>query len=329
MSQLRLNPLNGRWVTVAIGRAARPGGFAPRRLPVQSVDDRPCPFCPGNEEATAPALETYGRDGSWSVRVVPNLYPAFSGRGPFTVTELSPIFTEAPAIGIHEVLVLSPSHTDGWGALSDKQAGLVMAAIRDRLEDHARLSDIRYTQTIVNHGREAGASLEHPHGQLLGIPFVPDELTAEQQHFAGFAAEHGGCLLCETIALEEKEDHRIVASTDRLAVICPYWSGVPFEMLVVPRFHEPHIAHATPADLVAVGRALRDALARLDSVVGDVAYNLVFHTAPHHDPGLYHWHVHVLPHITSQAGFEQGTGVMINIVAPEQAARELARSHPG
>lgn len=288
------------------------------------ADDRPCPFCPGNEEATAPALETYGRDGQWSVRVVPNLYPAFSGRGPFTVSEIGPIFTEAPAIGIHEVLVLSPSHTDGWGELSDKQAGLVMAAIRDRLEDHARLSDIRYTQTIVNHGREAGASVEHPHGQLLGIPFVPDELTAEQERFTRFAADHGGCLLCETISLEEREDHRMVVATDRLAVICPYWSGVPYEMLVVPRIHEPHLAHSTPADLVAVGRALRDALAKLDAVVGDVAYNIVFHTAPHHDHGLYHWHVHVLPHITSQAGFEEGTGVMINIVAPEQAAPQLA-----
>lgn len=328
MSQLRLNPLNGRWVTVAVERAARPGGFAPRRLPVQTSDDRPCPFCPGNEEATAPALETYGRDGQWSVRVVPNLYPAFSGRGPFTVTELGPIFTEAPAVGIHEVLVLSPDHHAGWGALSDKQAGLVMAAIRDRLEDHARLSGIRYTQTIVNHGREAGASVEHPHGQLLGIPFVPDELAAEQEHFASFAEVHGTCLLCETIAVEEHEHHRIVAATDRLVVVCPYWSGVPYEMLVLPRRHEPHLAHSAPADLVAVGRALRDVLARLDAVVGDVAYNLVFHTAPHHDRGRYHWHVHVLPHITSQAGFEEGTGVMINIVAPEQAAPQLAAARP-
>jgi UDPglucose--hexose-1-phosphate uridylyltransferase len=326
VSQLRLSPLNGRWVTVAVGRAARPGGFAPRRLPAPGTDDRPCPFCPGNEEATAPALETYGRDGHWQVRVVPNLYPAFSGRGPFATTELGPIFTEAPAVGIHEVLVLSPSHTDGWGGLDDKQAGLVMAAIRDRLEDHARLSDIRYTQTIVNHGREAGASVEHPHGQLLGIPFVPDEMTAEQERFSSFQATHGGCLLCETIAIEEKENHRVVAANDRYAVICPYWSGVPYEMLVLPRRHEAHLARSSPADLVGVARALRDALSRLCSVVGDVAYNIVIHTAPHHGNDLYHWHIHVLPHITSAAGFEEGTGVMINIVAPEQAAAELTTS---
>jgi UDPglucose--hexose-1-phosphate uridylyltransferase len=326
VSQLRLNPLNGRWVTVATGRAARPGGFAPRRLPVQSDPQRPCPFCPGNEEATAPALETYGRDGHWLVRVMPNLYPAFNGRGDLRVTELGPIFKEAPAVGVHEVLVLSPHHDRPWGALDDKQAGLAMAAIRDRVEDHARHAGVLYTQTIVNHGREAGASVEHPHGQLLGIPFVPGELAEELERLDAFERDHRSCLLCETIVVEEHANHRVVQANERVSVICPFWSGAPYEMLVLPRRHEAHLAHATPADLVAMGRAIRDALARLDRVVGDVAYNLVFHTAPHHHGGAYHWHVHVLPRMTSAAGFEEGTGVLINIVAPEQAAEQLTAS---
>ena len=192
MSQLRLNPLNGRWVTVATERASRPADFAPRRLPVETGPERPCPFCPGNEEATPPALETYGRDGDWLVRVVPNLYPAFSGSGPLTITELGPVFVQAPGNGIHEVLVIAPDHDLGWAELDDKQAGLVMAAIRDRLEDHGRQAAVRYTQSIVNHGREAGASLDHPHGQLLGIPFVPGELLDELDGFERFAAEHAG-----------------------------------------------------------------------------------------------------------------------------------------
>jgi len=322
VSQLRLNPLTDRWVTIAVDRASRSDVFAPRKLPVES-SERPCPFCPGNEEDTPPALETYARDGRWLVRVVPNLYPAFEGRGAFSVTHLGPLFAQAPGTGIHEVLVFSPEHRASWADLDDKQVGLTMAAIRDRMEDHARQSSVRYTQTIVNHGREAGASREHPHGQLLGIPFVPEELVAEARGFDGFMHRHGECLLCTTVRAELEQSHRVVHADDRVVVLCPYWSAAPFEMLVIPRAHEAHMAGAHPADLVAVGRAVRDALATLGALVGDVPYNLVLHTAPHHGEGLFHWHLHVLPRLTSVAGFEAGTGVLINIVAPETAAADL------
>jgi UDPglucose--hexose-1-phosphate uridylyltransferase len=321
MSQLRLNPLTGRWVTVSLDRMSRPGDVTLRQLAVEADPDRPCPFCPGNEGATPPALESYGTDGQWQVRVVPNLYPAFAGEDPMTVSNLGPVFTQATASGTHEVLVLSPVHNYGWADLDDKQAGLVMAAIRDRMEDHARHAFVRYTQAIVNQGREAGASLEHPHGQLLGIPFVPGEIADEE---AGFARFHGSCLLCTVLEAELDARHRVVVEDERCVVICPFWSGTPYEMLVIPRTHERHLEHAAPPDVVAVGRSLRSALGLLRERVGDIAYNVVFHTAPHHHENPYHWHVHVLPRVTSVAGFEQGTGVMINIIAPELAAQVLA-----
>jgi UDPglucose--hexose-1-phosphate uridylyltransferase len=199
----------------------------------------------------------------------------------------------------------------------------VIAAVRDRMEAHAEQDAVRYTQTIVNHGREAGASIEHPHGQLLGIPFVPDELLAEME---GFAASTEPCLLCTTVAEEEAAGHRVVLADDRVVALCPYWSATPYELLVVPRHHEPHLAEAAPVDLVAVSRAVRDVLGALGRLVGDAAYNLVFHTAPHDSADRFHWHVHVLPRLTSVAGFEAGTGVLINIVAPETAAADLRRA---
>jgi UDPglucose--hexose-1-phosphate uridylyltransferase len=321
VSQLRLNPLTGRWVTVAAERAARPGELISRQLPVETDPHRPCPFCPGNEEATPPALETYGPSGNWLIRVVPNLFPAFEGSEPMRVQNLGPVFTQAVASGVHEVLVLSPDHKASWADLDDKQAGLAMAAIRDRMEDHARRSTVRYTQAIVNAGREAGASLEHPHGQLLGIPFVPGEIAEEE---AGFRRFEGSCLLCTVAEAEVQAGHRVVLEDDRVVVVCPFWSGAPYEMLVIPRTHEIHLENTMPQDVVAVGRAVRDALRLLRAHAGDAAYNLVFHTAPHHHEGPFHWHVHIVPRLTSLAGFEQGTGVMINIVAPELAARHLS-----
>ena len=320
MSELRLNPLTGRWVTIATERAARPGEFTPTRLPVEADPNRPCPFCPGNEESTPPALETYGAEGSWLLRVVPNRYPAFSGDEPMAVTNLGPVFRQAPASGIHEVIVLSPQHEATFADLADAQVGLVMAAIRDRLEVHSRKPGVRYSQAILNHGREAGASLRHPHGQLLGIPFVPGEVAEEEAGFRRFA---GSCLLCTMIEAEVDAGWRVVYEDEHALVVCPFWSGTPYEMLALPKTHEGHLTDAKPGDLVAVGRAMRDCLVKLRDRVDDLAYNLVFHTLPHHHDDEFHWHVHLLPRVASVVGFEQGTGVLINIVAPEDAAATL------
>jgi len=287
---------------------------------VESDPTRACPFCPGNEESTPPALETYGPGGDWLVRVVLNLFPAFYGEEQMAVTHLGPVWSEAPAGGIHEILVFSPNHSGTWAGLGDEQAGLVMNAIHDRMRDHSSRSGLRYTQVIVNFGREAGASLEHPHGQLLAVPFVPGEIVEEVRGFSRFG---GGCLLCTTIEAETSVGHRVVIDHERVTVVAPYWSGSPYEMLVIPRACEEHLHEAAPRDLAAVGRAIRDALARLQKLHGDLAYNIVFHTAPFAHDSHFHWHAHLVPKLTTQAGFELGTGVMINIVAPEQAAQEL------
>ncbi len=340
MNELRWNPLSGQWVTIATERAARPSDFAPRFLPVEAEPGRPCPFCPGHEDEFPPALESYARDGEWLVRVVPNKYPAFRGTEPLALSVLGPVFTQAPASGIHEVLVLSPDHQRAWADLDDRQVALVMAAVRDRVEEHGRHAVVRNSLVVVNHGREAGASLEHPHGQLLGTPFVPEVVAQEAAAFGGF---DGSCLLCTTVEQERSEDHRVVVDGERAVALSPYWAGSPYELLVVPVAHDADLARSDPADVVAVGRALRDGLRRVRGLLGDVPYNLVLHTGPavqataagpavqateagpRDIDGRFHWHVHVVPRVTSVAGFEQGTGVLINIVAPELAAQQLAR----
>jgi UDPglucose--hexose-1-phosphate uridylyltransferase len=321
MSQLRLDPLTGRWVVISLDRGERPQALAHRALPVEADPARPCPFCPGHEESTPPALETYGPEGNWLVRVVPNLYPAFSGNEHMVVDHLGPVFTQAPASGIHEVLVLSPEHASTWADLSDSQAGLVMAAIRDRVAEHASVPGLRYSQAIVNSGREAGASIEHPHGQLLAMSFVPREISDEQ---AGFARFEGSCLLCTTIEAEEASPGmRTIAADEHAVVLCPFWSATAYEMLIIPRDHDAHLHRAAPAALAAVGRALRTALAALRQQLGDTAYNVVFHAAPFRSEAEFHWHVHIIPKVTTQAGFELGTGVPINICPPEEAAADL------
>lgn len=317
---MRLNQLTGRWVTIVESRAQRPTDFAARETRVEIPSGRPCPFCPGNEEATPPALETTDAGGSWTLRVIPNRYPAFEGDDTFAVQNLGPVHVQAEASGIHEVFVYSPEHADGLHLLSDSQVAAMMQALKRRFIDHAASPNVRYTQAIVNHGREAGASLAHPHGQLLGLPFVPGEILDEERAFARFA---GGCLLCTTIEAEVSTAERVVLENDDVVVVCPFWSGAPYELLILPREHSLHLQDASDTALEAVGRGLRDAIALLHRSLGDVAFNLGIHTSPHHHTGEYHWHVHVWPNLVTQAGFERGTGVMINIVAPEDAAAQL------
>lgn len=311
-------------MTIVKSRADRPTDFAPRDRRVEAEPDRPCPFCPGNEEATLPALETTDDGGRWIVRVVPNLYPAFEGEGHFAVEHLGPVHVKADASGIHEVFVYSPDHDGALHTLDDHGASAFMHALKRRFVDHARTEHVRYTQAIVNHGREAGASLAHPHGQLLGLPFVPGEILDEERALARFV---GGCVLCTTIEAELATGDRVVAATDDVVVLCPYWSGSPYELLIVPRRHETHLQGADAESLDAVGRALRDATATLNAALGDVAFNVGFHTAPHQHTGEYHWHVHLWPNLVTLAGFERGTGVMINIVPPEDAADVLRSAH--
>jgi len=310
-------------VTVATGRAQRQALFVPRQLTLDSLEGIPCPFCPGMEASASPALEIYGSSGTWLVRVLPNRYPAFEGDTPFVIENRGPVFTEAPASGIHEVLVISPDHDATMASLPDEQVSLVMLAIRDRVAQHEGTAGLRYSQVIINHGRQAGASIAHPHGQLLGIPFVPRELADE---LAGFDRFAGGCLVCAAAAAELSFESRMVQATEHAVTFCPYWSGTPYEILVVPRDHGAHLHRASTEGIVGVGRAVRSALRAINESVGDVAYNVVFHSAPFSGTTEYHWHVHILPCLTTRAGFELGTGVMINVVGPEKAAEDLRQA---
>lgn len=318
MSQLRLNPLTGRWVTIVSSRADRPSDFAPRSGAVEAANGRPCPFCAGGAEAV-PSITT-SEEFDPNVCIVPNRYPAFDGDESLAVRNFGPVHVQAEASGIHELLVYSGDHDANLGTLDDEQISTVMHLLRKRFVEHASEPHVRYTQAIVNHGREAGASLAHPHGQLLGMPFVPGEILDEERAFDRFA---GGCILCATIEAELVDGARVVLANDECVVVCPFWSGSPYEMLIIPRSHEVHLQDAGASDLGGVGRAIRDAVVAINTVHDDVAFNLIVHTAPHHHNGPFHWHIHLAPKLVTVAGFEMGTGVMFNIVPPEDAAADL------
>jgi UDPglucose--hexose-1-phosphate uridylyltransferase len=319
-TEMRLDPLSGRWVVISAARAQRPDAFVLHAERLRHEPLKPCPFCPGHEEPTPPARVITDEAGNWITRVIANKYPAFEGDEPFIVENRGPVFTAGTAGGIHEVLVLSPDHDRTWAELSEGQSAAVMAIMRDRIGDHAKSENLRYSQAIVNAGREAGASIEHPHGQLMAMSFVPREVAEEQARFSRFAAR---CLLCTTIESELAVNERVVYADDDVVVLSPYWASVPYEMLILPTMHASHLHLAADEAIAGVGRATTKALTALQASLGDVAYNLVFHSSTFRSAETYHWHIHLVPKATTRAGFEMGTGVAINIVPPELAATDL------
>ncbi|HET9007726.1 MAG TPA: galactose-1-phosphate uridylyltransferase [Actinomycetes bacterium] len=334
--ELRQDPLGGGWVAITVGRAARPEAFlADVGTPRGPLG---CPFCPGNEHMTPPEVWADRRPGTepdrpgWRVRVVPNKFPAFAGPlaaatsnggsgGLMEPKAVAPrsnrgLYRSAPTAGVHEVVIHNPDHQATLADLAMPDVARVMAAWRRRLAAH-RDPALGAVLVIVNQGRTAGASLEHPHSQVFATAGRPDRIQAELDRLAGDA-----CAACATVAAE-RDGPRLVGATGELLAICPWASAFPFETLLLPAAHRPRFEEGGADDDTAMATALGDLLRRFCGVAGDQApYNLVLHSAP---PGVddFHWHLHLLPRLTTYGGFELGTGVIINVVDPDRAADTL------
>jgi UDPglucose--hexose-1-phosphate uridylyltransferase len=325
--ELRHDPVTGRTVIVAPARDARPHtapaltggrltedgmseGGTSEGGPTHAEPVAPsvCPFCPGNEYATPPEVARTGggeaNEPGWRVRVVPNLYPIVDGTDP-----------TARTAGAHEVIVLSPDHGRSFGQLDDEQAVEVLVVLRDRARHHLA-HGFEYVQVLVNHGRDAGASLAHPHAQLVAIAFVPPSVLDARDRFA--AAGH------DLVARErvETEDGPLRVLDGPVPAWCPAGSGTPYELRLAHEGASDRFADATDSELRDAAPAVRDALARLARTLGEVPYNLIVRT-PATPSGLERWYVDVLPRTSVVAGFELGTGVLVNVVAPESAAARL------
>jgi UDPglucose--hexose-1-phosphate uridylyltransferase len=319
VSELRRNPLSGQWVVVAPERAARPDDFvaAPH---AGGVDPADCPFCPGNETMTPPEVARTGDGESetpgWRVRVVPNLYPIVEGP-PAPMAARGVRFHDATrATGAHEVVVISPDHDRTLADLTGVELEELFGAVAARVAHHLDAGH-GYVQVLVNHGREAGASIEHPHLQLVAVD-VPPPVVADEATRIAAGRE---CPVCRGVQEDADTGSPFVVTDGSAPAWCPWWSGVPFELLLAPRRHQPRFDQAG-GDLGEVARSLGRALGLLRHRLGDVPYNAVVHTAP--TPSAhFHWHVHVWPRLSVLAGFEQGTGILVNQVPPEQAAEGL------
>jgi UDPglucose--hexose-1-phosphate uridylyltransferase len=339
MSELRYNPIQGRWVIIAVSRSRRP-----RDLAVAATETPGalyCPFCPGHESRTPPEVLAYGRPQGapsnmpgWTVRVFPNKYPALTVEGDLERRGVGP-FDSMRGVGAHEVVVDSPEHGAELASMTAAGIATLLQACAERIRDLHRDRRLKYVLVFKNHGAVAGATLAHPHSQIIATPVVP---SIVEQEFA-LARVHyerkERCLLCDVLRDELDRNERIVTQNDRFVALTPYASRFPFEVMIAPRHHRHDLAESDGADFAALARCLGEVARMLRGVLEDPPFNLVLHSAPNLAafgnereqwrtlPYDYHWYLEILPRLTRAAGFESGTDFYINPTAPEEAARFL------
>jgi UDPglucose--hexose-1-phosphate uridylyltransferase len=267
------------------------------------------------------------RRSDWSVRCIPNLYPAVSLPGCETLgvaEELGSTYVKRHAKGVHEIIVESPRHDDHPNRASQEQIQLWLQAAMERVQSLSRNESIGSISIFRNHGHEAGASLAHAHLQIIATQLIPTRLEDENRAMKKFHREFGDCLLCKVIVKESKSDRRIL-NTQNFTVFAPWASVFPFEFWVVPRRHSASILGLSQEEVVDLARAIRLSFAGLAKTVSDPPYNSIFHIGPTKArDGAFHWHIEVYPKLSVQAGFELGTGMYINTLRPEAAAHALA-----
>lgn len=337
MPELRKRATSPGWVIIATERSKRPQDF--RVPPEERRGAADCPFCYGHEEQTPPEVLALGRDRGgpdtpgWSVRVVPNKFPALTHspgeRLPLALGRS--LFQRLPGIGAHEVLVESPRHESTFGSHTQEQMEIILEALLRRLAELKRDENLVYPQFFKNQGRSAGASLEHAHCQIIVTPVVPPEVEEEVLFAGDYHTREHGCVYCDLIRVEMERGERVVEENDSYLAFCPWASSFPYETWIVPKRHAAafeSIAGSTD-EIADLARLLRHAVRRLEISFASLPYNLMLHTAPWRGvdgpmaQSVYHWHLELAPRLAIAAGFEFGTGIYINPTAPEAAASAL------
>jgi len=327
MPELRRDPIIGRWIIISSERGKKPSEFPKDQEPNNTLS---CPFCNGNEHLTPSEILAYRQPGSqkdkpgWWVRVVPNKFPALGIEG--GINKIADgIYDKMNGFGAHEIIIETPEHNKEIFDLDDKKAEDIIWSYRDRIMDLKK--DIRFEYILIfkNRGSAAGASISHPHSQLIALPMVPVRVKQEMQGSKMYFDYKERCIFCDIIQQELSEQIRIVSENDDFIAVCPYASRFPFEVWIVPKKHDSHFEDIQKHEVTLLTKLMKDVLKRLNIVLDNPPYNYLIHTSPIKE-GLslyYHWHIEIMPKLTKVAGFEWGTGFYINPTLPEEAAKFL------
>jgi UDPglucose--hexose-1-phosphate uridylyltransferase len=326
--EFRKDPVTGQWVIIAGERANRPFAFTVSKHPPQ---EGVCPFCRQQEKQTPSEVLAYRPAGSsrdspdWWLRVVPNRWPALVSHEPVRRAGIG-MYDMINGMGIHEVVIETPRHDAHIGDMTTHEVEEILWAYRDRTVEMCKDPRLEYVMIFKNHQREAGASLDHPHSQIIATPIVPKRVEEELQGSQRYFEYKERCVFCDMIAQEVKDDERVVFDGGMFISFMPYASRFPFECWILPKEHASFFHDIQKNEVGNFANVLRETIRRIKVTLDDPPFNWILHTTPLHDNEnqYYHWHMEIIPKLTRPAGFEWGTGFYINPYAPEAAAKVLS-----
>ena len=337
LPQFRRDPFTSRWTILAPERAARPQ-VGTAMLGRHSFPDEPalCPFCPGHEDQTPPAVLTYPAysDGNqitdWRLRVVVNKYPAVRPETGMSYCQADEAQAAAPAMGRSEVVIETPRHLDDPKQLAVAELTDLFRAYQDRLLALAQEQTWACAAVFKNVGAEAGASLPHTHSQIIALPLLPHPLAQETATCRAYFQRSGRCLTCTILERELWEGQRLVARSEHFAVLAAYAPRFPYELWLAPLQHQARFEYQDPATFQELALLWQRVLAALDHACQQPAYNWILQTAPWQTGTVehLHWRLELLPRLTRPAALEWGFGCYIVTVTPEEAATTLRQHLP-
>jgi UDPglucose--hexose-1-phosphate uridylyltransferase len=328
MSELRHDRISGAWVIIAPERRNRPQRRTETTYALQSRSsfDPGCPFCPGNEAMLPSILEDVPAESApdWKVRVVPNKYPALH---PDAVAAPSDRYGDMimPGYGFHDIVIESPRHNADLAAMSDGEIEAVLATYHRRFVWLSEQERIQRVILFRNYGPTGGASLVHPHAQLVAVAMTPPDLASCATVARSWHERHGRCVLCDDLELERADGRRMVEEGEFFMAIVPFAATRQFEVWLVPKRHQASFAETERDELGEMGLLLRSVLCRLKCVLGDPPCNFVVDSAGPAEAGrpYLHWRLRIAPGLVTPGGFELATGMSINPSSPEDDARAL------
>ncbi len=321
MPEWRYDPIKDIWVLFSPWRRKRPMDL---KLLGRSKTET-CPFCEGNENMTPKeswALREKGvADGpGWIIRVVPNKFPALLSSNNIDVSDSKGLFKKKPGYGFHEVVIEGPEHDLDLNERDPERIFLILYALRERMRDLYKKDGIKYVQIFRNWGPFAGASLSHPHTQILAITEIPEIPKRE------LSQQRSNGVLSKMLHEERKRKDRIILESNNFVAFAPFASRFAYEVMIFPKKKMPDFKETQDELLKELAKNLKSLISAVKEVLGEVSYNLVIHSLKERE---FHWHIEITPRVTGWAGFEIGTGYFINTVFPEEAAEELRKALGG
>lgn len=334
MSEFRKDPVSKRWVIFSPERAYRPNDYKTKEDCKKTEEENSyCPFCSGNEKKSGEEILVYPKQPNreadspgWWVRVLENKYPALKAKDKLEKKGIG-IYDKMDGLGRHEIVVETEGHIKCISELSPTEIEKVVLAYRDRYVEISQDKHIKHILIFKNYGKDAGASLEHSHSQLIATPVVPKRVETEIKGAYDYYKFRDRCVFCDIISQEILDKERLIEENDEFIAFNFFASKLPYETWIMPKVHNAYFGTINKKQIKELAKLIKNVISRIKKTLGDVDYNMVLHTSPVNistkTDEIFHWHLEIMPKLTKIAGFEWGTGFYINPVLPEEAAKNL------